>query len=101
MDKHKYHLLYVLSEPPVPVAQKRLHGWNASDVLTVPQNPAFPSSDRFLVLDVNKQGRVMALQISEFSATTEIPGKHVEIGPNGLNLSEPGFGSGNPRSEPP
>jgi hypothetical protein len=95
MDKHEYHLLYVLSEPPVPVAQKKSHGWHASDVLSVPQDPASPSSDSFLILDVNKQGKIMALQISEMSTATERPGKYIEIGPKGLNLSEPGLSTGN------
>src|SRR6266496_5836730 len=88
MSKSEYHLLYVLSEPPIPVAQQKLHGWSIGDVLSTPQNPAISSSDRFLVLDVNKDGRVMALKIPEMSANLDPAAKYtVELKELGVSES--------------
>src|SRR5271170_4856503 len=88
MNKFEYHLLYVLSEPPISVAQRRRHGWKVGDVLSTPKNPAFHPSDRFIVLDVNERGRAMALKISEVSTQAVRLGEYIDVGPKGLNISE-------------
>ena len=94
MSKSEYHLLYVLSEPPVPVAQTKLHGWNVGDVLSSPKNPTLSSSNRFVVLDVNQDGRVMALKISEMSEKLDLSARHAVIELKELGLSEPILESG-------
>ena|SRR5438876_62426 len=94
MSKSEYHLLYVLSEPPVPVAQKNCHGWKTGDVLSAPQNPTFSSSDRFVVLDVSRHGRALTLKISEISINSKMPAGFLVFGPKELELSEPIFDSG-------
>jgi hypothetical protein len=89
MHKEEYHLLYVLSEPPISVAQKKAHGWISGDVLVSASHPTCASSDRFLVLDVNQHGRVMALKLSEMSTVVDKLADYVEMGPKGLDLFEP------------
>ena len=96
MSKSEYHLLYVLSEPLIPVAQTKLHGWSVGDVLSSPQNPALSSSDRFVVLDVNQDGRVMALKISEMTAKLDLSARYAVIEVKELGISEPTFHSGIP-----
>jgi hypothetical protein len=94
MSKSEYHLLYVLSEPPIPVAQTKLHGWSVGDVLSSPDNPALSSSDRFVVLDVNENGRIMALKISEMSAKLNLLVRPAAIELKELGVFEPIFDSG-------
>ena len=84
----EYHLLYVLSEPHVPVVHRKPHGWSVGDILSAEKNPAFHRSDRFLVFDVSRQGRAMALKISEISNTSLNDGEYVSLGPDGLNVPE-------------
>jgi hypothetical protein len=64
MSKAEYHLLYVLSEPPVPVAKRKIHGWSAGDVLSAPQNSDIPPTLRFVVLDCHTDGRMVALRMT-------------------------------------
>jgi hypothetical protein len=90
MYKFEYHLLYVLSEPPITVVQQTPHGWKAGDVLLAKQAPV-SAADRFLVLDVNEHGRVMALKIAAMSGHIEKMGEYVHLGSKGLDLSEDGF----------
>lgn len=92
MHKEEYHLLYVLSEPPISVPQTKPHGWVSGDVLVSPNNLTCALSDRFLVLDVNEHGRAMALKLSKISAQVGGHIGYVEIGPNGLDLCEPELG---------
>ena len=94
MSRSEYHLLYVLSEPPIPVAQTKLHGWNVGDVLSSAQNPALSSSDRFVILDADKDGRVIALKISEMSAKFDLSARYAVIEPKVLGVSEPILDSG-------
>ena len=96
MSKSEYHLLYVLSEPPIPVAQTKLHGWSIGDVLSPPQNSALSSSDRFVVLDVNKDGRAMALKMSEMSAKLDLAARYTVIELKELGVSESILNSGIP-----
>jgi hypothetical protein len=90
MDKSEYHLLYVLSQPPIPVAPKRAHGWRAGDVLLAENNPALQSTDTFLVLDVGEQRRAMALKISEMPASPQRLGQYFDVESSESDLSEPG-----------
>ena len=96
MSKSEYHLLYVLSEPPISVAQTKLHGWSVGDVLSSSQNPSLSSSDRFVVLDVNKDGRVMALKMSEMSAKLDSLARYTVIELKELGVSGPILDSGIP-----
>jgi len=65
MSKAEYHLLYILSEPPIPVAKHKVHRWIPGNVLSAPRNSAIPPSDRFVVLDGDTDGRMVALRITE------------------------------------
>lgn len=97
MHKEEYHLLYVLSEPPISIPQSKPHGWVSGDILVPPDtNTTCSSSDRFLVLDVNKHGRAMALKLSKLPTQMENRIEYVELGSNGLDLSEPESGLGIP-----
>ena len=84
----KYHLLYLLSEPHVPVVHRKSHEWRIGDILSAEKNLAFHCSDRFLVFDVSRQGRAMALRISATSDTSLNDGDYVSLGPDGLNVPE-------------
>jgi len=84
----EYHLLYLLSEPHTPVVHRKPHGWQVGDILSAEKNPAFQPSDRFLVFDVSRQGRAMALKISEVSEVQLSLGEYVSLGPDGLNVPE-------------
>ena len=84
----EYHLLYVLSEPHVPVVHRKPQEWRVGDILSAEKNPAFHGSDKFLVIDVGRQGRAMALKISETSDTSLNDGEYVSLGPDGLNVPE-------------
>jgi hypothetical protein len=64
MAAQEYHLFYVLSEPPVPVAKRRLQRWSSGDVLAAPKNSALPS-ERFVVLDSDADGRMLALRVAQ------------------------------------
>ena len=90
MYKFEYHLLYVLSEPPITVAQQTPHRWKAGDILLAKHAPV-SAPDRFVVLDVNELGRVMALKIAAMSGQIEKVGEYVHLGSKGLDLSEDGF----------
>lgn len=63
MSKSEYHLLYVLSEPPVAVVHRHRHAWNTGDILFAEKSPAVPKSVRFLVLHVSEHGMAIALRI--------------------------------------
>ena len=65
MSKAEYHLLYILSEPPIPVAKQKVHKWIPGNVLSAPKNSAIPPTDRFVVLDGDTDGRMVALRITE------------------------------------
>jgi len=95
MHKEEYHLLFVLSEPPISVPQAKTHGWISGDVLVPPQdNSTRTASDRFLVLDVNKHGRAMALKLSKMSPHMNYHAEYIELGPKGLDIFEPELGLG-------
>jgi hypothetical protein len=97
MHKEEYHLLFVLSEPPISVPQAKPHGWISGDVLVPPaDNSTRISSDRFLVLDVNKHGRAMALKLSKMSPYMNYHTEYIELGPKGLDVFEPGLRLGIP-----
>lgn len=97
MHKEEYHLLFVLSEPPISVPQAKPHGWISGDVLVPPgDNSTRISSDRFLVLDVNKHGRAMALKLSKMSPYMNHHTEYIELGPKGLDILEPELGLGIP-----
>jgi len=66
MADHEFHLFHVLSEPPVPVAKRKLHRWTAGDVLAAPKNSAL-SSERFVVLDGDADGRMVALRVAQLA----------------------------------
>ena len=93
MNRAEYHLLYVLSEPPAPVAKTTSHVWKTGDVFLV-LNGAASSGNRFLILDVNHNGQFMALQLSDTTKPEEPSAKYLSLGPDGLALSEPGFALG-------
>lgn len=84
----EYHLLYVLSESHAPVVHRKQPEWSVGDILFAERNPAFHRSDRFLVFDVSRQGRAMALKISEIADTSLNDGEYVSLGPDGLNVPE-------------
>jgi len=65
MSNAEYHLLYVLSEPPIPVAKYDVHRWIPGNVLSSPKSSAIPTTDRFVVLDCDADGRMVALRIME------------------------------------
>lgn len=87
------HLLRILSEPPIPVSQQKENGWKTGDVLL---SMSVIPPDRFLVLDANEDGRVIALKLKSISEDTAAEGKgeYVSLGPKGLNFSEAGFDFG-------
>jgi hypothetical protein len=89
------HLLHVLSKSPIPVAQQKQHGWKTGDVVFAKPASASPPG-RFIVLDANKDGRVMALKMKAKSEEAEERGEYMHLGSSGLNLSEPGLDFGNP-----
>src|SRR5579859_6711606 len=64
MDRTKYYLLYVLSEPAVSVPKTASHKWKKGDVLLA-QAEAASISERFLILDMNHDGQFMALQLKD------------------------------------
>lgn len=66
MAAQEYHLFYVLSEPPVPVAKRRLHRWSSGDVVAAPKHSAL-QSERFVVLDSDADGRMLALRVAQLS----------------------------------
>ena len=59
-----------------------------------PTIPTFSSSDRFVVLDVNENGRVMALKISEMSANLNLLARPAVIELKELGVFEPILDSG-------
>jgi hypothetical protein len=95
MDKLEYHLLYLLSQPPVSRFHKKFLGWNAGDILYAERNDAFQRTDRFVVLDISSQGRAMALKISKASTPLEMEEEYLDIGCNGLNILKLEAESGN------
>jgi hypothetical protein len=62
----EFHLFHVLSEPPVPVARRRLHRWSSGDVVATTKNSAL-ASERFVVLDGDADGRMLALRVAQLA----------------------------------
>jgi hypothetical protein len=93
MTRSDQHLLYVLSQPLVPVRKGTSHRWTAGDVILV-EEPSTRPPRLFLILDVTQERQTLALRLSDRPDGEIASEGYVSLGPNGLGLSEPGFVSG-------
>jgi hypothetical protein len=85
------HLLHLLSEPPIPVAQETQHGWKMGEVVFAQlESASLPGL--FIALDANSDGSVMALKLKATTKEAEENEEYVHLG---LNMSEPGIDFGN------
>ena len=93
MNRSEHYLLYVISQPLVPVPKGTSHRWNTGDVIQA-DDPSACSTDRYLILDVTQERQTLALRLSDNPKCEIAPENYVSLGPAGLGLSEPDFPSG-------